>query len=242
VNHISPYLTMAFLGGAACLATQYFNFIRAGSGKKMTVKILALTVICILAGVLCALLGFWLTEGIFRLPPGEWLNHSGFTACHLLLGMALSFLLGCKILKLDIHRTSSIAVPSIVVFMAFGRVGCSFAGCCYGIPMHFSVLGYQFERFPTAQTEALFFWLLFIALQLFIQKHRVTVMVLSYSILRFFLEFLRGDDRGTLIPGSVLSPAQTISLLLIAVTLGAMLHSRKNHYFRIHMALPSDQI
>lgn len=238
---INPYYAMAFMGLLAALATQYFNFSQADCKKKMTFKILFLTFLSFWAGVVGAVAGYWQNEGIFRLPPVEWLEHIGFTAYHGMIAVSLFFSLGCKVLKLDIQRTFSISIPSLVIFFAFGRVGCSFAGCCHGIPASFTFLGHQFDRFPTAQLESLFFSLLFIALQLFIKKRRVTVTVTAYAIFRFFNEFLRGDDRGTLIAGSGLSPAQIISLTLIAVTLGVTLclHLKQKHGTQI--VLPADR-
>jgi phosphatidylglycerol:prolipoprotein diacylglycerol transferase len=236
-----PYYTMAFMGLLAALATQFFNFSQAGCKKTMTVKILFLTFLSFCAGAVGAVAGYWQNEGIFRLPPVEWLEHIGFTAYHGMIAASLFFSLGCKALKLDIQRTFSISIPSLVIFFAFGRVGCSFAGCCHGIPLSFTFLGHQFDRFPTAQLESLFFSLLFIALQLFIKKQRVVVTVISYAIFRFFNEFFRGDDRGTLIVGSGLSPAQTISLTLIAVALGVTiyLHLKQKHGRQI--VLPADK-
>ena len=232
---------MAFMGLLAALATQYFNFSQAGYKKTVTFKILLLTLLSSLAGVIGAVAGYWQNAGIFRLPPAEWFEHIGLTAYHGMIAVALFFFFGCKILKLEIHRTFSIAVPSIVIFFAFGRVGCSFAGCCHGIPLSFSFLGHQFARFPTEQLESLFFSLLFIALQIYIKKRRMVITVISYAIFRFFNEFFRGDDRGMLIAGSGLSPAQIISLTLIAVTLGAMLYSQLRRKYGRQMVLPADR-
>ena len=238
---IDPYYTMAFMGLLATLATQFFNFSQAGYKKTMTAKILFLTFLSFWAGVVGAVAGYWQNEGIFRLPPAEWFDHIGLTAYHGMIAASLFFYLGCKALKLDIQRTFSIMMPSLVIFFAFGRVGCSFVGCCHGIPVSFSFMGHQFDSFPTAQLESLFFSLLFAALQLFIKNRRVAVTVISYAIFRFFNEFFRGDDRGTLIAGSGLSPAQTISLTLIAVTLGVTfyLHLKQKHGG--HIVLPADK-
>lgn len=221
---ISPYYVMAFMGVTACLATQCFNFTQTGFEKKTVLKIVLLSFLCLWAGAGCAVLGFWQNEGVFVLPAGEWFHHIGLAAYPFMIGMSLFFILGCAMLKLDIQQTSSIAAPALAILFAFGRVGCSIAGCCYGIPIHFVLFGYSFNRFPTAQLESLFFWLLFISLQLFIVKRRVVIMVMSYSVFRFCNEFFRGDDRGTLFPGCPLSPAQTIALILFTITLTHLLY------------------
>lgn len=221
-----PYYTMAVTACIASLATQYFNFSQAGYGQTMAVRMTALLFVNILVGIGCAVAGFWQNMGVYALPFREWFEHVGLTMLHGAIGAGLFFCLLCKLMGLDIGEMCSVSVASIAVFFSIGRIGCWFAGCCYGRPMVFTLLGYHFTRFPTQLAESLFFLLLFILLQLFIKKRRIPVVVLSYSVFRFFIEFLRGDDRGTLIPGSPLSPAQTIALALATVTLGALLYRR----------------
>ena len=213
----NPYLIMAFLGGIACLMTQYYNFTQEGYSLKKRLQIVCLTFICIITGVVFSILGFWLFTGILELPPSEWLEHIGLTAYPGMIAAWLSLCLGSLILGMNIAKVSSIAAPCIVIFFVFGRVGCSLAGCCYGRPTHFILLGHEYKSYPTAQLEAFFLLSLFFALQLFIKKYRSVITILSYSIFRFFNEFLRGDDRGSLIPGFPFSPAQTIALSLIII-------------------------
>ncbi len=214
---MNPYLIMAFLGGIACLATQYYNFLQEGYPFKKRLQVVGLTFVCIMVGVVSSILGYWQNTGILMLPPSEWFEHIGLTAYHGMIAAWLSFCIGSRILGMSISKASSIAVPCIVIFFAFGRMGCSIVGCCYGRPAHFIFLGHEFFTIPTAQLEVVFFISLFIALQLFIKKHRSIITILSYCIFRFFNEFLRGDDRGALIPGIPFSPAQIISLSLIII-------------------------
>lgn len=234
--HFSPYTIMAFLGGLACLAAQYFNFSQAGFHRWSMVRILVLTALSIWVGVdACVLPGALKNALVLRLPPDQWFGDLSLNAYCLMISASLCFCLGCRLLKFDIPRTCSTAIPALAVLFAFGRSGCSLAGCCYGVPVHFTFLGLTFERFPTAQLEAFFFFMLFACLQIFIKKRRVMISVLAYAVFRFFNEFFRGDDRGTLIPGSNLSPAQTISLALLAFTLGLALynHLKKNRMGRV---------
>jgi phosphatidylglycerol:prolipoprotein diacylglycerol transferase len=231
---MNPYMIMAFLGGIACLATQYFNFAQEGYPFKKRLQVVGLTFVCIMAGVGSSILGYWQNAGIFMLPPSEWFEHIGLTAYHGMIAAWLSFCLGSRILGINISTASSIAAPCIVIFFAFGRVGCSLVGCCYGKPAHFKFLGHEFFTFPTAQLEVVFFLSLFIALLFFIKKHRSIITILSYSIFRFFNEFLRGDDRGTMIPGIPLSPAQTISLSIIIILAVGFTYSGIKNKFKKH--------
>jgi phosphatidylglycerol:prolipoprotein diacylglycerol transferase len=119
-----------------------------------------------------------------------------------------------------------IAPACMVIAHAFGRVGCFFAGCCYGQPTD-SWLGLRFPHtdhavFPTQLMEAGFLFLLFALLYYLAVrrsfKHTFTVYLAAYGAFRFLIEFIRGDERGALV-GS-LSPSQTLSLLLVAGSVG----------------------
>jgi phosphatidylglycerol:prolipoprotein diacylglycerol transferase len=121
---------------------------------------------------------------------------------------------------------AEIVTPAIPLFHFFGRIGCFFAGCCFGIE---SSLGFTFShsiieeannvnRFPVQLLEALVNLLLFFILDYFRRKNffkqnLIYLYLLFYSIARFFIEFLRGDEyRGFVF---FLSTSQVISILII---------------------------
>ena len=109
----------------------------------------------------------------------------------------------------------------------FGRIGCLMAGCCHGAPsdhgIYFRNLGCR--AVPTQLYEALFLFALAAVLWFFVKRfpgRGAAVYFLSYGIWRFFIEFLRADDRGsTVVP--FLTPSQLVSLLLIAAGLVLLL-------------------
>ncbi len=123
------------------------------------------------------------------------------------------------------------------LFHAFGRVGCFLGGCCYGIPCRFGFAAEQnplvpavvgITRFPVQLLEAGCNLLLFgFLLSLFLSdKHRgrlLPIYTLIYSLLRFWLEFLRGDAiRGFFL---FFSTSQWISLLLFPLSLFLLLRT-----------------
>ena len=119
-----------------------------------------------------------------------------------------------------------IAPACMVIAHACGRLGCFSAGCCYGQPTT-SWLGLRFPHLdhavvPTQLIEAGFLFLLFALLyHLAVRrdfKQTFVVYMVGYGLFRFCIEFIRGDERGALI-GS-LSPSQTLSLLLVAGSVG----------------------
>lgn len=118
-----------------------------------------------------------------------------------------------------------VAPLCISIAQVFGRLGCFFGGCCYGIRtnswlgLRFPNLGYK--ALPTQLFEAAFLLVLFAALYFLVMKRRFVqscaFYMLSYGGFRFLIEFIRDDPRGALV-GS-LSPSQFWALLLIAGSL-----------------------
>ena len=125
-------------------------------------------------------------------------------------------------------------IVGVVLAHAFGRIGCYFAGCCYGIPTE-SFLGVVFPYghahtafpgialFPTQLFEAAFLFALFIVLNVVkkVENKEVEVYLLGYGLWRILLEFIRGDDRGSFFPfistqyNQFPTPSQYLSLLMI---------------------------
>ncbi|MBE6570871.1 MAG: prolipoprotein diacylglyceryl transferase [Ruminococcaceae bacterium] len=132
--------------------------------------------------------------------------------------------LAAKLLKTKISECEAALVPAIPLGHAFGRLGCFFAGCCYGFecknfgvvyvdPECFAPTGIRL--FPIQLFEAAFDIFLFALLVFLIfRKNReylaLPIYFASYSLWRFLAEFLRGDEiRGKL---GFFSVSQWISL------------------------------
>jgi len=193
-----------------------------GLKKNYIYDILILSCITVAFGILSASL----FQYIFNLIDG--LNKFGaMTFYGGLLGGAAIFIIGYFLFIKKRYPDESflnilILVPSsITIAHAFGRIGCFLAGCCYGIETD-SFLGVLFpghahEVYPTQLFESFFlFFLTFVLFMLVYKKkfrYTMSVYMIGYGTFRFLNEFLRGDERGSFIPG--LSPAQAISIFLI---------------------------
>lgn len=113
----------------------------------------------------------------------------------------------------------------ITVGHAFGRIGCFFAGCCYGkatdgplgVVFHPASPAPSYPVHPTQLYEAVFLFLLFGVCSLLVLKfkfkHNLSLYFIAYGIFRFCIEYVRDDDRGQLVGG--ISPSQFWSLGLI---------------------------
>ena len=127
---------------------------------------------------------------------------------------------------------SDIGAMLIPLFHGFGRIGCFFGGCCYGIPSEFGILYHSPQlptdqivtRFPVQLLESGLEFLLFFVLYFFLYKptgplqdkvrgHLLEIWLGAYAVIRFLDEFLRGDIiRGVWGP---FSTSQWISLAVI---------------------------
>lgn len=127
-----------------------------------------------------------------------------------------------------------LAAPSISIGHFFGRLGCFFYGCCYGsiASKNGLVLGYQFPgeevlRYPTQLFSAIGLLILtFLLCWLYRKSIREGSVFLAYlglySMMRFLVEFLRADERGSLLGIEFLSPSQVLSLVTIFIVVLAM--------------------
>lgn len=160
--------------------------------------------------------------------PIEAAIKGGFVFYGGLLGGALGLIIYTRQFKMDFRPLADLYTTVLPLGHAFGRVGCFFAGCCYGIPWEH---GYTYSYtvgstpvgiplLPIQLIEAGFLVLLFtVQLILYIRCPRIgrnTMLYLAvYPIMRFILEFFRGDsERGKLL---WFSTSQWVSLMILAV-------------------------
>ncbi len=140
---------------------------------------------------------------------------------------------GYKLLSNNMNASLSDALPfvppSITIAHAFGRLGCTFAGCChgaetdawYGIWMYTNEFGHA-KVVPTQLFECLFLVALTaIMLVLYFRfkfNYNFGVYAIAYGIWRCVIEIFRDDYRGSFI-GS-LSPSQFWSIIMIILGVG----------------------
>ncbi len=143
-------------------------------------------------------------------------------------------------LGLPLWQITDIYAPSIAIGHAFGRIGCFLAGCCYGQPCALpwavtftnprTLAPPGIPLHPTQLYSALgllllFAFLLFLRTKKTFQGELFWTYLLCYSIGRFFLEVLRGDDRGIVL-GGLLSTTQAISIPLAGISVAMLLYLR----------------
>ena len=228
--------TICFLVGViACLVFTIIAMKKCGYSSTARDTIIIIGIFAILIGLLSAAL----FQAFYNLIAGRGFTFEGMTFIGGLIGGVIAFL-GIYFLyvyvinprlkeksffKSDMNKgvwyLLRIAPISITIAHGFGRIGCFFAGCCYGKETE-AWYGIQFPGLPTKVIptqlfEAIFLFVLSAAMivLLFVVhfKYNMSLYLVSYGIWRFVIEYFRGDYRGSFIPG--LSPSQFWSIIMV---------------------------
>lgn len=230
---------------ALCSSILLFRIVGDKTGMEVRVHNLSVVsgIVAIAGGYPSALV----VQAFYNyLATGKFDITSGMTFYGGLIGGALTFLIvyfvGGKIVdkeKLYLSRfffVSDIAACSIVIAHAIGRIGCVFAGCCrgaitgawYGI---YNVnLGAKTVPIPLFESIFLFALLAFLLRRVFRGKtYNLSIYLTVYGVWRFFIEYLRFDDRGETFV-SFLTPSQltAIVLFIVGIALFAVMY-KLNH-------------
>lgn len=159
--------------------------------------------------------------------------------------------IGCIIVKtlhkIEVKKYLSSLIFCIPLAHSFGRIGCYFAGCCYGIPysgpfyVEYTDIPYSLcnvKLFPVQLVESIsLFVLALIFLFLIIKKGPlvkfIPLYLINYSILRFILEYFRYDpERGK---AGIFSTSQWISVFIFITMFGLLIwptYKNKFHHSR----------
>lgn len=181
------------------------------------------------AKLLYILVSFRATDFSFVFKNLKTFNYyisSGFVFYGGVIGGLFALFIVMKIHKLDVREYCKAIIPSLCIAHSFGRIGCSLAGCCHGrittgrlyfLYKHSIVAPNNVKLIPVQGIESLSVFIIgIICTILVLRKSKIKVeylYIFSYAILRFILEFFRGDsERGFFL---FFSTSQIISLFVI---------------------------
>ena len=175
---------------------------------------------------------------IFRIDQGGLIFYGGFLlAC-------LALVLFARRHRLPLWHAADFAIPGLAIGHALGRVGCFLNGCCYGRPAGDAVCGIAYPPvcepgrlfpdiplYPVQLLEAaalVFLWIALLAAYPRRQKDGAVfaLYLVLYPPVRFFLEYLRGDERQAWFVLDV-AQATSIALFLAGLLLFAFLPKRR---------------
>ena len=240
----------------ACMATGFllcWMLIEKLSGRKdLSNLLLSLMIGGVVGSRIAYVIEHWQAEfasnpaAIIRVDQGGLMFYGGFILSFVI------FFVWCFVKKENPLKLADLLAAVIPLGHAFGRIGCFFYGCCYGrdsdawcavtFPMG-SPSWYEHGRkmvsvLPTQLFEAAALLVLFGLLMWVWHRHvapstrhqapgTITGLYLcGYALIRFGIEYLRGDPRAAIGPFSI-SQAISIGMLIIgAVFIGLARHHR----------------
>jgi phosphatidylglycerol:prolipoprotein diacylglycerol transferase len=198
----------------------------------------------LLSSILGSRILFVLTEfDFFRKNPSKILNiwEGGLVFYGgLILATAVSAVY-MKRHRMPFWKMADLFSPPIALGLFLGRIGCFFAGCCYGTETSLpwavvftnpdSLARLNVPLHPTQLYDAANGLVLFVIL-VWMEKRKAFdgqvfgCFVFLYSATRFFIEMVRGDPRGSFL-GSALSTSQGIGMGLAIASLFMLFYLKK---------------
>ena len=227
---IPSYQALAATGAFVIIWYMFFRLEKEGIPFPVFLKLL---ILCVLGGLTGSKILFaitripWLISNFSMRNLLMLLPESGFVFYGGLFGIIFVLLFMTRKDHVMRERVFSLCTPAMPLFHAFGRIGCFMAGCCYGITLSDPVtIGpFYIIQIPVQLIEALAEFILFGILFFVSRKVKgmklLWVYLVSYAVIRFGDEFLRGDQIRGIFFG--ISTAQWISLIILVSFLGKKL-------------------
>lgn len=163
---------------------------------------------------------------IIENPSILWDFKNGYVVYGGIIGGILTSFIYCRIKKERFLPYFDLVMPAVALAQGFGRIGCFFAGCCYGRETQ-SWFGITFKHshfapngvklLPTQLMSSAGDFLICALLLAYASKKReegrvAAVYLLLYGMGRFIIEFFRNDYRGSI---GILSTSQIISIGIV---------------------------
>jgi len=237
INTYGVFLAVAFL---CAILISVKLAVRDGLPRE---KIYDLSLWMLVASLIGSKVLMLFTEPEYRDHPWQLLSldflRSGGVFYGGLVGAILMGYFLMKRYRLPWWKTADACAPGIAIGNFFGRQGCFAAGCCWGKPtslpwgVKFTELGHEITGVPTntylhpTQLYESFAMLIVFFFLLWLHKRKrfngqvILVYALSYSVVRFAIEFVRDDPRGDIFGLTSLTGLSTSQMISLVVGIGA---------------------
>ncbi len=242
---IPTYGMMAFVGITVAICFGVFYFSKIHTIKKEDIFYASMYAV-IGAGIGAKLLYILtiLPDIIKNFDVLDWktlipkLLQGGFVFYGGLIGGILGVYIYSKISKNSFKSLANILTSVFPIFHSIGRIGCLLAGCCHGREYNGfgSITFYNTELapigvplFPMQIVESICNLIIFIIILLTYKRFKGTYKTIAlylvlYSVVRFVLEFYRGDvTRGII----VLSISQWISIAVFIIGIVLFIYDKR---------------
>lgn len=241
--HLQTYGVMVLIGFFAAFFTVKIRAKNAG----LKTDIFYLSVWALVGGFIVAKVLYWITvvgpmiAAIGNIGEtltfGEFFKDfilSGFVFYGGLIGGAAAVIWYLHDERQKVSDFVNIVIPAIPLGQAFGRIGCFFAGCCYG-----DICITADTILPVQLVESACNFIIFGVLLLVLRNKKrpmgLALYLILYSIVRFVLEFFREDT----IRGSVgtLSTSQFIGIFLFVIGVLLLIFEKPVYAFADKMVM-----
>ena len=239
--HIYAYGFFIALGFIAGLVLAILNARKEGVPFERVVDIFFYTVFSAILGsrILFVLVNIDFYRDhpyhVFKIWEGGLVFYGGFIMA---VGISIGYM---KWNRLPLWKLTDLFTPPIALGLFLTRIGCFFAGCCYGketsLPWRVifknpnSLARLNVPLHPTQLYEAaggliIFFFLNWMEKRKTFEGQIFWLFFLLYAIIRFLIEILRGDPRGFLFR-HLISTSQGIGILLAILSIFMLLYLKK---------------
>lgn len=226
IGRISSFAVMIIIGILLFFAMVYWELKKEKNSDEKIFYIFPKIVYAFFAASIFA----GIFDSMFKLRMNNGFIIQGATFYGGLIGGVTAMFIMLRVTDKQYHTVKEwfdILTLPLIVFHMCGRLGCFFAGCCYGKYTQ-SILGIVFPDnveahifhcgkscYPTQLFEVSALIIIFIIVRK--TNEKFNAYMLLYGISRFAIEFFRGDERGEFF--CYLSPAQIISIICIILAL-----------------------
>lgn len=231
--------TFFFMIMVASLAATFYMYAIAKRKGLSQIVVLDLAMVCTLVGIIGARLFH-----VFVEAPAYYLEspirvfyvwQGGFVGYGAFIGVIAGMIVYLKARKLPILPYADLIALSGPLIIFFMRVGCVGAGCCYGKPTDFFIhlvftdpasdAGHDYPGVPlhAAQLYDMLNAVICFAIVHWVERRKAfqgqvtLVFLMAYAVMRFFVEFLRGDEDRGIFLGGHLSTSQITGIVIVAV-------------------------
>lgn len=227
---IHMYGVMIALGLCAAVVVSTLRARKLKLSEDMIYNILWFS---ILGGFLGTRILYYITvlPSIMKDPSILWDFANGYVVYGGIIGGVLVNLLYFKWRKINFLPYFDLIMPQVALAQAFGRIGCLFAGCCYGketkLPIGFTYHTSDYAPvghalMPTQIISSFGDFCIFLLLLAYTKKSKAkgtvgAMYLMLYSVGRFFIEFLRGDEARGFV--GFVSTSQIIAVVLFVLGL-----------------------
>lgn len=172
-------------------------------------------------------------------------QHGGLIFYGGLIGAGLGIIFYCRFRHVPLWKLADALAPSVALGYVFGRIGCLMNGCCYGrecsLPWAIRYPANNLSSLPTDPVhptqiyDSLLSLVLYAFLAWLYRRKKFDGQIFAgylicYAFTRSFVEYFRGDYTLGHIYGGFLTPAQLVSVGILAagVALAVVLRGLKS--------------